>query len=78
MTGERIDALRRRHMSLDLLLDARFAIRPLDCEALLGEQAFVVSHQFRQTLERRRGFENGLIFFSITLTAWLPMDELRA
>jgi hypothetical protein len=65
VTGERIDALRRRHAGLDLLLDAGLAVGPLDFKALLREQAVVVSDQFRQALERRCGFEDKLFHFNL-------------
>ena len=60
VTGERVDALQRRHAGVDLLLDAGLAVGPLDFEALLREQAFIVGDKFRQPLEWRRGFENEL------------------
>src|ERR1700722_9440817 len=44
-------------MGLDLLLDAGFAVGPLDLEAFLGKQAFVIGHEFGQTLERRGRFQ---------------------
>src|SRR5215813_7544613 len=34
------------------------ALGPLDLEPFFGEQPFVMSHQFRQALERRGGLEN--------------------
>ena len=46
VAGERIDALGRGHIDLDLLLDAGFAVSPLDIQPLLGEQAFVVGNEF--------------------------------
>ena len=60
VAGERIDALGRGDVDLDLLFDADFAVGPLDVEAFLGEQAFVIGHDFGKPLEWRGGFQNQL------------------
>ena len=52
MAGERIDALWRRDVAIDLLLDAFFPVGPFDFQAFLGEQTFIIGNQFRQALER--------------------------
>src|SRR5262249_59374120 len=57
---ERIDALRAGDRGLDLLLDALLAIRPLDREPLLGEQALFIGDELRQPLEGRRRFQHEL------------------
>ena len=43
-------------------LDASLvAIRPFDDQAFLLEQAFLIGHQLRQSLERRGGFQHQLL-----------------
>ena len=44
-----------------LLLDALVAVGPFDREPFLLEQALVIGDQFRQSLERRGGFQNQLL-----------------
>jgi hypothetical protein len=56
---ERIEALRAVHIGSRALVFA-LALDPLDGQAFLREQAFFVGDQFRQSLERRGGFEDEL------------------
>ena len=57
VAGERVDAFRVGDVRLDFLLDAGFAVGPFDLEAFLGEQAFVIGDELRQSLERRGRFQ---------------------
>ena len=57
-------------MGFDLLLDTGFTIGPFDLEIFFGEQACVVSDQFRRPLDRRRSFENELFSFSVLHNAY--------
>src|SRR5205085_9633048 len=58
VAGERVDALRAGNAEVELLLDAPVAIRPLDLESLLLEQALVIRDQFRQAPDTPRALHN--------------------
>jgi hypothetical protein len=61
VAGEGIQALGRGDIRLGFLLDALVAIGPLDRQAFLLEQTFVIRDQFRQPLKGRRCFQNQLL-----------------
>src|SRR5882672_10175823 len=58
MAGERIAAFLAGDAGVGFLRDALVAVCPFDLEAFLLEQALVIRHQFRQTLEGRRRLQD--------------------
>jgi len=57
MAVERVQVLRARDVYLRGAVDAGIDILPDDLKSFLGEQAFGVRHQFRQSLEWCRRFQ---------------------
>src|SRR5215475_3804385 len=58
VAGEWIDVLRAGDRDVDLLLNALLAVSPLHVKAFFLEQALLIGHQLRQSLEWRGGLEH--------------------
>src|SRR6266852_8707012 len=69
MASERIAAFLAGDAGVGLLLDTLVAVCPFDSQAFLLQQALVIGHQFRQTLEGRRRLQDKPLHFPYSCVA---------
>src|SRR5262249_3248306 len=76
VAGEGVDPFRAGHVGLDFFLQPLLAVGPLDQDPFFLEQPLVIGDELRQSLERRRGFQDEL-FHGLGSEAWASSSRRR-